>query len=134
MQIVRDRTVVAVKQVMSIIRLAGIVNQSNVRFVVTMLTVHQIKLLEQTQVNIFVNVILDMKEIQTLNVLISMSVLGAWKHEKYSNIYIFFTWFWFSGLWASIILISAGFSTIRNARIRSDHILAFVRTDFWKII
>lgn len=73
----RDRTVVAVKQVMSIIRLAGIVNQSNVRFVVTMLTVHQIKLLEQTQVNIFVNVILDMKEIQTLNVLISMSVLGA---------------------------------------------------------
>lgn len=77
MQIVRDRTVVAVKQVMSIIRLAGIVNQSNVRFVVTMLTVHQIKLLEQTQVNIFVNVILDMKEIQTLNVLISMSVLGA---------------------------------------------------------
>ena len=77
MQIVRDRTVVAVKQVMSIIRLAEIVNQSNVRFVVTMLTVHQIKLLEQTQVNIFVNVILDMKEIQTLNVLISMSVLGA---------------------------------------------------------
>ena len=76
-QIVRDRTVVAAKQVTSIIRLAEIVNQSNVRFVVTMLTVHQMKLLEQTQVNIFVDVILDMKEIRTLNVLISMSVLGA---------------------------------------------------------